>query len=53
MMLQILNHTDAKPTPIQMATLSFTLLILMVHTFIDCFASETLAKSVSNLNYID
>lgn len=38
--------TSYELTPLQVATLGGTLITMMIHTFVDCFASESLATNV-------
>ncbi|NP_001177487.1 odorant receptor 36 [Nasonia vitripennis] len=47
--LRMLDSAAEKPTPVQILTLGGTLFTMLLHTFVDCFASENLAARSSEL----
>ncbi|XP_014238329.1 odorant receptor 13a-like [Trichogramma pretiosum] len=49
--LSVLNNMSDKPTPLQMVTLIGTLFTMMLHTLIDCLASEALASQSTEIFY--
>ncbi|NP_001177488.1 odorant receptor 37 isoform X1 [Nasonia vitripennis] len=47
--LRTLNGAGEKPSPFQILTLSGTVFYLLLHTFVDCFVSESLTSRSSEI----